>query len=103
LIYEIKKSSTRPYIEKIWGWDEAVQFNFHRNGIRPEEIKIIQNACGLSFLIVSLWHLAFVSMIFNSSVFVLAAPAVMVRVLADFEAVQLPVFCLNHRLFQIYL
>ena len=26
-IYNLKKSSVRPYVEKIWGWDEAYQYN----------------------------------------------------------------------------
>lgn len=43
LIYEIKKSSLKPYIEKIWGWNDEVQLNIHIRDFKPEQVKIIQN------------------------------------------------------------
>jgi GNAT superfamily N-acetyltransferase len=43
LTYQIKKSSIKPYIEKIWGWNDEIQLNFHRKDFKPEQVKIIQN------------------------------------------------------------
>ncbi|MDB5016211.1 MAG: hypothetical protein JWQ84_1043 [Mucilaginibacter sp.] len=43
LVYEIKKSSIKHYIKKIWGWNDEVQLNFHIKDFKPEQVKIIQN------------------------------------------------------------
>jgi RimJ/RimL family protein N-acetyltransferase len=46
LTYQIKKTSLKPYIEKIWGWNEEVQLDFHIKDFKPEEIKILQDEDG---------------------------------------------------------
>jgi len=43
LTYQIKKLSIRPYVEKIWGWNEGDQLSFHEKSFKPAEIRIIQN------------------------------------------------------------
>ncbi len=46
LIFQIKKSSIKPHIEKIWGWDDAVQLNFHAKDFNPEITKILTDDSG---------------------------------------------------------
>jgi len=41
LTFQIKKTSIKPYIEKIWGWEDAVQIEFHIKDFKPEKIKIL--------------------------------------------------------------
>lgn len=43
LIFEIKKHSIKPYVEKIWGWDEGVQLNHHTRDFAPDHIRVILN------------------------------------------------------------
>jgi RimJ/RimL family protein N-acetyltransferase len=43
LTYQIKELSIKPYVEKIWGWDEEDQLAFHQKGFKPEGIRILQN------------------------------------------------------------
>lgn len=46
LTYQIKTASIKPYIEQIWGWDEAVQLNHHVQDFKPDQIKILINEDG---------------------------------------------------------
>ena len=39
--FRIKTSSSKQLIEKIWGWDNAVQLNYHKNRFDPGKTKII--------------------------------------------------------------
>ncbi|MGQ7856674.1 GNAT family N-acetyltransferase [Pedobacter sp. WC2501] len=43
LTFQIKRKSIKPYIEKIWGWDDAVQLEFHIEDFKSEKIKIIMD------------------------------------------------------------
>jgi ribosomal protein S18 acetylase RimI-like enzyme len=40
-LYELKKLVLRPYVEKIWGWDEAVQLQYHAENYHPQQTSII--------------------------------------------------------------
>ena len=43
MIYNLKKSSVRPYVEKIWGWDEEYQYNDFTADFRQiEKFKVIE-------------------------------------------------------------
>ncbi len=47
--YEVKKAALRAYVEPIWGWDEAVQVEFHRKDWdqrRPEIITLLDHNIG---------------------------------------------------------
>ncbi len=46
LTYQIKKLSIKPYVEKVWGWNEEVQYNFHLKEFNPGEIRIITGKNG---------------------------------------------------------
>src|SRR5476649_1134736 len=46
LTYQIKKTSIKPYIEKIWGWNEEVQLDIHVKDFKPEGTKILQDEDG---------------------------------------------------------
>ena len=42
-IYRLKAASVRPYVERIWGWDETYQRNdFERDFAVPEHFKVIE-------------------------------------------------------------
>jgi len=41
LTFEIKKTSIKPYIEKIWGREDAVQLEFHVKDFSPKKTKIL--------------------------------------------------------------
>ena len=55
LAFEIKKASIKPYIEKIWGWDEHVQLGFHARYFKPEQTKILvdEQGNGIGLLVVT--------------------------------------------------
>ncbi|MFF5380298.1 GNAT family N-acetyltransferase [Pedobacter suwonensis] len=40
LAFQIKKTSIKPYIAQIWGWDDDVQLEFHIKDFNPEKTKI---------------------------------------------------------------
>lgn len=40
-LYQVKKQVLRGYVEKIWGWDEAVQLQYHAENYHPEQTHII--------------------------------------------------------------
>ncbi len=42
--YEVKKAALRAYVEPIWGWDEAVQIEFHRKTWHARQPDIIRLA-----------------------------------------------------------
>lgn len=43
LIYTLKSQSVRPYVEKIWGWDEIYQQNdFDRDFSQMDQFKVIE-------------------------------------------------------------
>lgn len=41
LTFIIKTNSTKQLVEKIWGWDEDIQLDYHKNQFDPNKIKII--------------------------------------------------------------
>ena len=41
LTFKIKKNSTKQLVEKIWGWDDTVQLDYHKKQFDPKKIKII--------------------------------------------------------------
>lgn len=41
LTFKIKTNSTKQLVEKIWGWDEDIQLDYHKNQFDPNKIKII--------------------------------------------------------------
>jgi ribosomal protein S18 acetylase RimI-like enzyme len=41
LCYQLHCAAMRPYIEAIWGWDEATQRDFHNRGFDPDHTQII--------------------------------------------------------------
>jgi tryptophan synthase alpha chain len=43
-LYELKKLVLRVYVEQIWGWDEAVQLQYHAANYHPEQTHIIEIA-----------------------------------------------------------
>lgn len=43
LIYILKSQSVRPYVEKIWGWNESYQQNdFDRDFSQMDQFKVIE-------------------------------------------------------------
>jgi len=47
--FAVKKAALRAYVEPIWGWDEAVQIEFHRRNWaerRPDIIRLIDRDIG---------------------------------------------------------
>ncbi|MFP5041473.1 GNAT family N-acetyltransferase [Parasediminibacterium sp. JCM 36343] len=42
LTLRIKTNALRQYIEEVWGWDDAYQYNFHSESFGPTRILIIQ-------------------------------------------------------------
>ena len=40
--YQVKKIVLKSYIEKIWGWDEDFQIQFHQQNFHVDETKIIK-------------------------------------------------------------
>jgi len=38
LAFQIKKTSIKPCIEKIWGWDDGVQLDFHTKDFKPRKL-----------------------------------------------------------------
>ena len=40
-IYSIKRNSIKPYVEKIWGWEEVYQINDFDKSFIPDNIKKI--------------------------------------------------------------
>jgi GNAT superfamily N-acetyltransferase len=41
LCYQIHRAAMRAYIEAIWGWDEAVQRDFHNRRFDPAHTQIV--------------------------------------------------------------
>lgn len=41
LALQIKSRSIKIYIDKIWGWDDTVQLEYHRNDFNPATLQII--------------------------------------------------------------
>lgn len=41
LALQIKSRSIKIYIDKIWGWDDIVQLEYHRNDFNPATLQII--------------------------------------------------------------
>ena len=41
-LWRLKVATMREYVEKIYGWDDAVQKKFFENSFHPESIRIIQ-------------------------------------------------------------
>lgn len=39
--FKIKKNATKKLVEKIWGWNDDVQIDYHKNKFIPSKIKII--------------------------------------------------------------
>ncbi|MHC4598048.1 MAG: GNAT family N-acetyltransferase [Planctomycetota bacterium] len=39
--YRVKKQALGPYITEVWGWDEAVQREFHRNEFDASRLEIL--------------------------------------------------------------
>lgn len=39
--YRLHRAAMRPYVEAIWGWDEATQRDFHQRGFNPSQTQII--------------------------------------------------------------
>ncbi len=39
--FKVKINSTKQLVEKIWGWDDTIQLNYHKNQFNPYKIKII--------------------------------------------------------------
>ena len=72
LIFQIKRKSIKPYIEKIWGWDDAVQLEFHNEDFKSEKIKIIidesNDAIGLIIAIENKTHIYLQSLLLCDNV-----------------------------------
>ena len=41
LTFQIKRSSLKPYVDKIWGWRDTEQSDFHRKEFNPNTIRIV--------------------------------------------------------------
>lgn len=44
LTYFIKSNALRPYIQLIWGWNQAIKtqyYEYHRNNFNPHDIEIL--------------------------------------------------------------
>lgn len=39
--FALHKAAMRPYVEAVWGWDEAVQRAFHERGFDPDHMQVI--------------------------------------------------------------
>lgn len=39
--FTIKSNSTKQIVEKIWGWDNAIQMDYHKRQFNPNRTKII--------------------------------------------------------------
>lgn len=42
--FKMKTNSTKQLVEKIWGWDDDIQLEYHKNQFDPNKIKIIIDA-----------------------------------------------------------
>ncbi len=53
LTYRIKTNSIKPYVEKIWSWNEAHQWEIHKDNFIASDIKIIElKQQGVGYLVV---------------------------------------------------
>ena len=41
LAYQVKKAAFRPYVEQVWGWEEADQRKLHDRRFRAEDFTVI--------------------------------------------------------------
>ena len=41
-LFYLKKSTLKPYIEKVWGWDEETQLNLFKEKFSPDKLQIIR-------------------------------------------------------------
>lgn len=41
-LFNLKKKTLKPYIEKIWGWEEKWQLSYFNNHFEADKLKIIQ-------------------------------------------------------------
>lgn len=39
--YEVKRSAMREYVELVWGWDEAQQWQLHDHRFREQDVQVI--------------------------------------------------------------
>jgi GNAT superfamily N-acetyltransferase len=39
--FALHRASMRPYVERLWGWDDEVQRGFHDRGFDPDRTRII--------------------------------------------------------------
>lgn len=42
--FKMKTNATKQLVEKIWGWDDDIQLEYHKNQFDPNKIKIIIDA-----------------------------------------------------------
>ena len=43
LTFEFKKDGLKSYVKKIWGWDEKIQKEMHKENFDPKKTEIIQS------------------------------------------------------------
>jgi GNAT superfamily N-acetyltransferase len=41
-VYQVKKATFQEYVEQVWGWEEAEQWQFHRRRFDFQKIIIVQ-------------------------------------------------------------
>lgn len=52
-VYQVKVEALKDYIGQTWGWDDAVQEEFHRKAFQAEKIRIVRHdECDAGFLVV---------------------------------------------------
>lgn len=56
-IYKLKAESVRPYVEKIWGWDETYQrMDFDNDFSGIEQFHVVEAAGSLAYFVQYYWN-----------------------------------------------
>ena len=42
-LWNLKVAAMRPYVERVYGWDDAYQYDYFEDNFHPEALDIIQN------------------------------------------------------------
>lgn len=108
LTYSIKERSTKHLVDKIWGWDNNFQLDYHIKNFAPNKTRIIiYNSLEVGFLVVERYSdKIFIENILIDPTF--QAKGIGTKVLTDImtevtdKKVELQVFKINERAKQLY-
>ncbi|QES87970.1 GNAT family N-acetyltransferase [Rhizosphaericola mali] len=106
LLYQIKTRSILPYVDQIWGWEEAVQKEFLRNETPISEVQLIffeEKAVGFVQLKIK------ENEVFIGSLFIMddfqglgIGSYILDKLIAEYFIVRLEVLKINHRATKLY-